>query len=126
MVTKFNKKIPDLQLHYKIWLANKDDIGILGDGKWNLLKLIHEKGSLKAACEEMGYTYRRTWGTLKKIEEMLGFPLLDKQRGGIEGGKTELTPEGLKLISAFEKFHASVDQVIQKGFEDFIKELQSN
>ncbi len=117
------KNLPDFQLHYKIWMSDNQENGILGDGKWKILKLIEEKGSLKAACDELGWTYRRTWGDLKKIEKFFGFPLLEKHRGGSDGGSTFLTPEGKKLVLAFDKFHSNVDNVIQKGFESFIEDL---
>ncbi len=124
METKFTDKISGIHLHYKIWMSDDENQGIMGDGKWQMLKLIDEKGSLKAACDEMGYTYRRTWGNLMKIEKFFGFPLLDKHRGGSDGGNTTLTEEGRKLVRAFDKFHESVDTVIQKGFETFINDLK--
>jgi len=123
METKFSKKLPGIRLHYKIWMSDIRDQGILGDGKWKILKMIDEKGSLKAACDEMGYTYRRTWDNLKKIETFFGFPLLEKHRGGAEGGHTELTAEGKKLVAAFDAFHTSVDAVIREGFDKFLKDL---
>ena len=124
MEHSFNDPGKEIQFHYKIWLSDKKNKGILGDGKWQMLKLIEEKGSLKAACDEMGYTYRRTWGNLKKIECFFGFSLLEKHRGGSEGGHTKLTEEGKRLVAAFDKFHSSVDSVIQKGFEEFISDLK--
>lgn len=123
MNSKFSNRLNDIHLHYKIWISDKEEKGILGDGKWQILKIIDEKGSLKAACDEMGYTYRRTWGNLKKIENFFGFSLLEKHRGGKEGGKTVLTPEGKKLVAAFDKFHKSADALILKGFDTFIKDL---
>jgi len=123
MTTKFESKLDNIQLHYKIWMEDSTGKGILGDGKWQMLKLIEEKGSMKAACDELGYTYRRTWGNLKKIEDFFGFPLLEKHRGGAEGGNTQLTPEGRRLVKAFDQFHSGVDRVIQEGFTAFIKEL---
>lgn len=123
MDTKFNKRVNDIHLHYKIWISDKADKGVLGDGKWQMLKIIDEKGSLKAACDELGYTYRRTWGNLKKIEKFFGFGLIETYRGGKEGGKTILTLEGKKLVAAFDKFHSSVDSVIQKGFETLLEDL---
>ena len=124
MEKTFSSRLPGINLHYKIWMSDKDEKGILGDGKWQILKLIDEKGSMKAACDELGYTYRRTWGNLKKIEQFFGFPLLEKQRGGNDGGRTLLTPEGKKLVKAFNHFHASVDKVIQQGFEKFVDDLR--
>src|SRR5512133_27049 len=113
-----------IRLNYKIWLSDQAGNGILGDGKWKILKLIEEKGSLKAACEEMGYTYRRTWGNLQKIEKMLGFPLLEKHRGGSEKGSTHLTPEGKRLVDAFDAFHNSTDASIEQGFRELMNKLK--
>jgi molybdate transport system regulatory protein len=122
-MTIFND--PDqIRLNYKIWLSDNSGNGILGDGKWRVLKLIDEKGSLKAACEQMGYTYRRTWGNLQKTEQMLGFPLLEKHRGGSEKGSTRLTPEGKKLVAAFDAFHNSTDASIEKGFKELMQKLK--
>ena len=124
MEKTFTNRLSSIHLHYKIWMSDKDEKWILGDGKWQILKLIEEKGSIKGACDELGYTYRRTWGNLKKIEQFFGFPLLEKQRGGSDGGRTQLTPEGKKLVKAFDHFHDSVDSVIQEGFEKFIQNLE--
>ena len=123
MESKFKPKLDQIKLDYKIWLADSDGNGILGDGKWRMLKLISEKGSLKAACDELGYTYRRTWGSIKKIEDFFGFPLLEKHRGGADGGSMKLTPEGKMLVNAFDKFHSSADKLIQKGFQEFLKDI---
>jgi len=124
MQTKFEAKLENIRFHYKIWMEDIAGTGILGDGKWKMLKLIEEKGSMKAACDELGYTYRRTWGNLKKIEDFFGFALLEKHRGGADGGNTQLTPEGKKLVKAFDRFHASLDATIQKGFNSFMNELR--
>ncbi len=126
MVTKFTNKVPEIRLNYKIWLSDEHESGIMGDGKWKMLKLIDELGSMKAACDELGYTYRRTWGNLKKIEKFFGFPLLEKQRGGSEGGHTALTEEGRRLVRAFDAFHATADVHIRQGYEQFLRELQSS
>jgi molybdate transport system regulatory protein len=123
MDTSFEKKIKSIRFHYKIWLSDEAGQGILGDGKWKVLKLIDEKGSIKAACDDLGWTYRRTWGNLKRIEEFFGFPLLEKFRGGSDGGMTKLTPEGRKLVEAFNRFHATIDHTISKGFEEMINNL---
>ena len=113
-----------ISLHYKMWMEDSAGKGILGDGKWQMLKLIEQKGSMKAACDELGYTYRRTWGNLKKIEDFFGFSLLEKHRGGAEGGNTQLTPEGKRLVAAFDHFHTRVDNTIQEGFATFLDELR--
>ena len=114
----------NLVFNYKIWLSTEDGSGIMGDGKWKILKAIKEHGSLKAATEALGITYRRTWGDLKGIEQKLGFSILEKTRGGKEGGATHLTPEGDLLVSAFDAFHSKVDVVMEEAFMEFRENLK--
>ena len=111
-------KNEDIVFNYKIWLSTKEGKGIMGDGKWEILKAIETHGSLVAACEALGLTYRRTWGELKKIEQLLGCPLVEKYRGGKDGGNSQLSPEGKRLVAAFDKFHAQMDIVMEKAFKE--------
>ncbi|HZK08351.1 MAG TPA: LysR family transcriptional regulator [Bacteroidales bacterium] len=111
--------IEDILLHHKMWLEAPDGQGILGDGKWKILKAVEQEGTLTGACQKLGLTYRRTWGDLKKIEQQLGFPLLNKSRGGKEGGMSELSPQGKALTTAFDRFHSRVDEVVAEAFDTF-------
>jgi len=95
----------------------------MGDGKWQILKAIEKYGSLRAATKALGLTYRRTWGDLKAIEGEFGFPLLEKSRGGADGGRTELTPEGKNLVNAFDTLHAKVDMMMDEAFREFRQNL---
>lgn len=117
MASEKKINLTKIKLNHKIWLSSENDKGILGDGKWQILKAIEDTGSLTAACKKLNLTYRRTWGDLKKIEQMLGFPLLEKSRGGTEGGSSQLTPNGIKLVAAFDEFHSAVDGNIREAFE---------
>ena len=121
-----NNRYGNLRLHYKIWFTDETGAGLLGDGKWKILKAIDEAGSLTAACEKLGITYRRTWNDLKSIEERLGFALLEKNRGGADGGSTSLTVEGHRLIRAFDNFHEKMDIQMQEHFKTLIAELTEN
>ncbi|MDA3906939.1 MAG: LysR family transcriptional regulator [Bacteroidales bacterium] len=113
-----------LHLNYKFWLSDKGGKGIMGDGKWLILQKIEETGSLMAATEALGITYRKTWGDLKKIEEKLGFNLLEKTRGGKDGGQTVLTEKGKKLVQAFSLFHQRIEKDIKVAFDAFIEESE--
>jgi molybdate transport system regulatory protein len=117
------KRYENINPEYKIWFSTPDGTGILGDGKWKILKKIDECGSLVRACEEMGITYRRTWNDLKKIENLLGFDLLETTRGGQDGGSTHLTSEGHRLIEAFTGFHKNMDELMAKEFRKLLDGL---
>jgi molybdate transport system regulatory protein len=116
-------KFSNLKPEYKIWFSTLKGEGLLGDGKWKILKAIEQSGSLVGACEQLGITYRRTWNDLRKIEKMLGFPLLETVRGGQEGGSSCLSAEGRKLVKAFDLFHGRVDKLMQKEFQKLIADL---
>jgi molybdate transport system regulatory protein len=118
-------KLAHIKPNYKIWLETKDEKGILGDGKWKLLKAIDETGSLKAAMDKLDLSYRKTWNNLKQIEKRLGFPILETSRGGHEGGNTCLTQEGKGIVKAFDNFHKEFDVQIKKAFDSFVKELSA-
>ncbi len=102
-------------LRYRLWLSSKEGIGILGEGRLALLKEIDKTGSLRAAADNLNISYRKAWGNVKHAEEMLGFPLVEKHRGGKSGGNSQLSEEGKKLLTAYEE--------LKDDFEEAIKEI---
>ena len=114
-----------LKLNYKIWIETDSHVSILGEGKWKLLTAIKETGSLKAAVESMGLSYRQTWTKLKEIEEKLGFPIIEKSRGGAEGGHTALTPQGEKIVEFFDKVYSEFEPQVKQIFSHLVQELNN-
>lgn len=112
--------------NYKVWLSSITGQGIIDDAKYELLKLIQKKGSLKAAVEEADISYRKAWGDLKTAEEHLGYPIITKQRGGKEGGTTILTPKGEKLIEAYEALQEKFDDSVEEAFQEFQRKIKDN
>lgn len=120
-----NKNYQKLKLNYKIWVETDTHVSILGQGKWKLLRAIKETGSLKAAVENQGLSYRQTWAKLKNIEEKLGFHIIEKTRGGADGGQTKLTTQGEKIVEFFDKVYAGFEPHVNKVFQQLIDELNS-
>lgn len=108
-----------LSPRFKLWLSTKNAEGVFGDGKWRLLKAIESTGSLTAASNLLGISYRKAWGDLKKAEKHLGVNLVRKQRGGKKGGKTSLTKEGKKWVTAYEKFRNDVKKTVDKSHKKY-------
>jgi molybdate transport repressor ModE-like protein len=118
-----NDKVKNIRFNYKLWIETQDGKNILGDGKWQLLKDIEETGSLKYAMKKNGWTYRKTWDNLKKIEENLGFPIIQTTRGGCDGGCTTLTDEGKRIVEIFNKFHEEYDRLFREMSNRICDEL---
>jgi len=104
---------------YKIWLEK--DGGVLGSGFFQLLEQIEKSGTIAAAAESMGMSYRAAWGKIKVAEKQCGIPLVATKVGGDTGGGANLTPEASDLLRKFYRFRQDVEIAIAKIFKrDFI------
>ena len=112
-----------LRARFKLWLSTKDIEGIFGDGKWRLLRSVESEGSLMAASQRLGISYRKAWGDLKKAQESLNIGLVEKQRGGNMGGRTNLTDQGKKWVEAYAKFRGDIEEAAEKAYEKHIRGL---
>ncbi|MHC4916753.1 MAG: winged helix-turn-helix domain-containing protein [Planctomycetota bacterium] len=112
-----------LHPRFKLWISSEDAQGVFGDGKWRLLAAIERAGSLRAAAQELGISYRKAWGDLKKAEECLGITFIHKHRGGSKGGDTVLTDEGRKWVAAYSRFREDLEQAAEVSFGENISEL---
>jgi molybdate transport system regulatory protein len=109
----------EIFLNYKLWLSSVTGEGIIEEDRYKLLQLIKEKGSLKAAADDMKISYRKAWGDLKKAEELLGYELIIRQRGGKDGGTSQLTGKAIKLLEAYDMLHTKMDDAVEQAYEEF-------
>jgi len=112
-------------LRYQLNLESVDNKKILDYEGFNLLLAIEEFNSIAAAAGEMGMSYRKAWEIIRSVENELGFPLVIKQRGGSEGGHTQMSPEGKDLLNAYREltiqFDSSVHDITRKFFRKINK-----
>ena len=111
----------NLKARFKLWFSSKQADGGFGDGKWRLLNEIDNNGSLRAASEILGISYRKAWGDLKDAERVMKVRLVDKHRGGREGGQTVLSEQGKKWVKAYELFHRDVEKAVETAYAKHIE-----
>lgn len=107
-----------LTLRLRLWLESTDGVGF-GIGRLQLLQATERSGSLKAAAKEMSMSYRAAWGKIKRTEEVLGFPLLEKH-GGEKSGY-QVTPAGRAFLQAYVEWFAAVEAYAQAKAEALFK-----
>lgn len=110
--------MPDIKMH--IWLEKEHGV-YFGQGRYELLTLIEELGSLKLAAEKMGISYRGAWGKIKKTEGILGRELIHKENNK-EGYK--LTDFGKEFMREFKKFQADVQEFASKNATEMLERLK--
>jgi len=95
---------------FKLWFEIGDNY-IFGEGAYELLNQVREKGSLSAAAKTLGMSYRYAWSRIKEVEKNLGEPVLKTYKGGKHGGKSEITAAGLALLENYEKLKEEMTKV---------------
>ena len=110
-------------LEYGVWLTNLESGGRLDDKLVRLLSGIRENGSLRSAADSLGLSYRKAWGDIRKAERFIGFALVEKIRGGKDGGLSRLTEDGTELVEAFSHLHKEFDDAIYRTTKNFFHDL---
>jgi molybdate transport system regulatory protein len=85
-------------LSIRLDFANGDRIG---PGKIALLEAIHVKGSISAAADYLGMSYRRAWLLVEQINKAMREPAVTAASGGYRGGGTKLTAVGERVIELY-------------------------
>ncbi|MEE9353678.1 MAG: LysR family transcriptional regulator [Candidatus Thorarchaeota archaeon] len=106
-------KVENLKPNYKLWFE-RDGQYVFGLGAYNILKSIHEAGTITEGAKALGMSYRYAWGVIKKIEITLDVKLLETFKGGnVGGGGARVTEHGLKLMEMFDGARTAVDKAFR-------------
>lgn len=108
-----------IRLRSKIWLEI-DGKPLLGSGRVRLLNAIAASGSISAACQQLGLSYRKAWAQLQDMEKLAPFPILDRCKGGKGGGGATLTDETVELLKQFSEMTDKVYQQLDDCASDRI------
>ncbi|HEX7786800.1 MAG TPA: LysR family transcriptional regulator [Methylomirabilota bacterium] len=102
-----------LHVRHKVWLDGADRFA-LGDGGVELLRAIDATGSIRAAAQEVGWSYRHTLAYLATAERGLGYLLVERARGGHQRGGALLTPEGRAFLRRYTVFRRRLDAALDR------------
>lgn len=114
-----------LDLYYKRKLKPKVRVSVekeasfFGTGTEQLLNLIRIGESVKSACGQMNLSYSKGWKMINQVEEQLGFPIVYRKRGGMNGGKTILTEKGSEFLEKYQKFEKESQKSVNEIFDRY-------
>ena len=75
-----------------------------------LLHLVADTRSVRDACSLMQISYSAAWNMLNHVEDTLGFPLIERIRGGSTGSGSVLTEKGKALMDAYDQFSGELNK----------------
>jgi molybdate transport system regulatory protein len=96
----------------------------LGPGRVELLELIGETGSLRAAAIRMGVSYMRAWNLVKYSNKCFARPLVEASRGGKTGGGATLTEVGRQVVELYREMEHESQESISPTWKKLRKFLK--
>lgn len=79
-----------------------------------LLERIDATGSISAAAQAMGMSYKAAWEAVEAINNLSEQPLVERKTGGQKGGGTRLTTYGRRVAGAYRRLEQEREQVLKK------------
>lgn len=100
----------------KVWLEVRGQYAF-GFGISRILKAVEATGSIKAAAEQLGKSYRYVWGRIKKTEKAIGEPLVATRVGGKGPHRSGLTASAKRLVADYDALRDRMFEVVQQEFD---------
>ncbi len=109
----------NIRIRSKVWLEVNGQ-PFLGGGRLRLLRAIAATGSINAASQQLGISYRKAWSHVQEMEKH-GIPLVECEKGGSGGGRSVITPQARELLSKFDDVQEGLHQMIEDKFDQVFR-----
>ena len=90
----------------------------LGPGRVELLELIRQTRSLRAAAERMDISYMRAWQLVQYTNRCFREPLVEVTRGGRAGGGAKLTKTGVRVLKLYRQMESQCHKAVRKTWSE--------
>lgn len=107
------------ELRNRCWI-DIDGKKFFGPGRAQLLVMIDKNGSLSKAAKEMGMSYRKAWSMVEDMNQRGQQPYVELHKGGTQGGGAKLTPQGKKVLTAFQHMNAQIQATLEQHTQDML------
>lgn len=111
-----------IQIYPYVSLTLRRDEAFFDPSMAQFLFLIHHTGSIQKACRQMHMSYTKGWSMLRDAKKQLGFPILETQAGGTEGGFSQLTPQSKQFLERYLSMAQQLRDEARHLFEAYFPE----
>lgn len=85
----------------------------IGPGKADLLEAIAETGSITAASQRMGMSYRRAWLLVSTMNQCFREPLVETEKGGARRGGARLSALGRDVLARYRRMERLTTEAVE-------------
>ena len=114
-----------MELDTKLYITGSDGKKYMGIGVLWLLEEIDKSKALRSASINMGLSYSKAYGMLKRLEEEVGRPFVERKRGGASREGLELTPFARNYMELYREFQTSAKVAAEKEFVSFREKVET-
>jgi molybdate transport system regulatory protein len=79
-----------------------------------LIEAIDELGSIMAAAQQLGLSYKGAWDIVQGLNNLFDAPLIEAAPGGKAGGAARITSKGREVVIAFRRVQVEIDAALAK------------
>src|SRR3989442_2518239 len=104
-----------LKPHHKLWL-NWDGAFLMGPRYLTFLDAVDRTGTIRAAGQEVGWSYRTFLNRIRQMERVLCAKVLATTRGGLRAGGARLNPDARRMVQPFAKLKRVCEHLSDVAF----------
>ena len=82
-----------------------------------LLFLIADTHNMRTSCQYSGIAGSKAWDMINKLEQNLGYQVVERRRGGKTGGGTVLTSQAEEFLFAYQSFEEYICKIAQEEYQ---------
>lgn len=105
-----------LRPYMRILLAREEVF--FDQGTALLLRLIKQSNSVRLACSQMNISYSKGWQMLNLMEQQVGFPVILRHPGGMNGGYTYLSEKGEQFLNRYDQMTERAAGALKDIYEE--------
>jgi molybdate transport system regulatory protein len=109
-----------LRPHHKLWL-NWDGAFLMGPRYLRFLEAVDRTGTIRAAGQDVGWSYRTCLNRIREMERVLGAKVLATTRGGTARGGARLTPAARRLVQVFDRWRREALRLSDVAFRKVLR-----
>ncbi len=108
-----------MQVRSKVWFEKNGKL-VFGEGKSKILKAIEKHRSINKAAGSLNMSFRHAWSYINEIERRIGARMIERTKGGRDGGGSRLTPLAAQLIERYDRLKEDVDEYADRRAKEFL------